>query len=173
MGITIVAGFAYIKIITTNRSIREVTEFDSKDANWYYVIQQIVELIIIVSPLPIPISLILGVGYSWFKFYTLSKALNLSNKPYSNHNLSKFYRFLKAWLTINIKIICSALVTGVGAYIVVSTNAQELTTGGMIVSSIIIARVLIVTDNTVLIWQSICSAYKVYLSLAKLTRVTN
>ena len=170
---SLVAGFAYIKLITTNRPIIDVTEFDSKEANWYYLIQQIGEPIIIILPLSIPIILLLTLIYSCFKFYTFSKAFNQSNYSYSNNMLPKTYMTFKEWVTIIIKFICSSLITGVGAYIIVSTNGQELTTGGMIASSIITLRVLISADNIVLVQHNIKNAYKSYLNLARLVQVTN
>ena len=54
------------------------------------------------------------------------------------------------------------LVTGVGAYVVVSSHGQAMTTGGMIMSSIIVGRALAPFDNAIELWKSISSAMKSY-----------
>jgi ABC-type protease/lipase transport system fused ATPase/permease subunit len=112
----------------------------------------------------------LNIGYSWFDFYILNRALKLSNKSYNNSNLSKFYRFLKSFLTINIKMICGGFIVGVGAYIVTSTSGRDLSTGGMLAGYIIAVRMLILADNIVIIWPNIRNTYKAYSNLSNLAR---
>jgi ATP-binding cassette subfamily C protein len=53
-------------------------------------------------------------------------------------------------------------VTGVGAYVVVKSSGTEMTTGGMIASSIIVGRALAPFDNAIGMWKSISSAMKSY-----------
>lgn len=167
MGSILVVGFAYIKMITTNKALRGIIDFNIENIKWYYLVQQISELLILVVPIPTIAFFILNIGYSWFKFHIMSIALKQSNKPYKNGNLSKFYRFLKALLTINIKIISCMLITGVSAYLVVSTNGIEVTTGGLIASSIIMARISIAADNIVAIWPNMRNSYIFYSNLRK------
>ncbi|MES2215342.1 MAG: hypothetical protein V4485_04955 [Pseudomonadota bacterium] len=171
-GVIFVMGLAYIKIITTNQSIRDITEFSSNDSRWIYIIQQLSEFTIItmIARLPLILMCALNIGYSWLNFYLLNRALRLSNKSYRNCNLSKFYRFLKSWLTINIKIISFNFIAGISAYVVVSTQGADMTAGGMIASSIITARMLILADNIVMIWPNIRNTYTSYLNLSNLAR---
>ena len=165
VGVILVAGFAYIKIITTNPSLREVTDFNAKDLKWYYFVQQTTELIMLIAPVHTIILCFLSIVYSWFKFHIMSKALKLSNKSYSNNSLSKFCRFLKAFLTILIKQVALILIIAVGSYVVISTHGVEMTTGGMIASSILMARISIATDNIVVIWPNIRNNYISYSNL--------
>jgi ATP-binding cassette subfamily C protein len=53
-------------------------------------------------------------------------------------------------------------VTGTGAYVVVSTQGADMTTGGMIASSIIVGRALAPFDNSIVMWKSISGAMKSY-----------
>ena len=53
-------------------------------------------------------------------------------------------------------------VTGTGAYIVVTTSGQDMTTGGMIASSIIVGRALAPFGNAIGMWKSISGAMKAY-----------
>ncbi|MFK7973374.1 MAG: hypothetical protein AB8B66_00715 [Rickettsiaceae bacterium] len=120
------------------------------------------------APSHIILFCVLNIGYSWFSFHITSKALKLSNKPYSNNNLSKFYRFVKELITINIKIIACTLILGIGAYVAVSTNGLAMTTGEMIISYLLSARALIGADNIVVIWSNMRSSYVSYSNLQRL-----
>jgi ATP-binding cassette subfamily C protein len=53
-------------------------------------------------------------------------------------------------------------VTGTGAYVVVKTGGQDMTTGGMIASSIIVGKALAPFDNSIVMWKTISSAIKSY-----------
>jgi PrtD family type I secretion system ABC transporter len=53
-------------------------------------------------------------------------------------------------------------VTGIGAYIVVSSQGRDMTTGGMIMSSILVGKALAPFDNSIELWKTINNTIKSY-----------
>jgi len=66
-------------------------------------------------------------------------------------NITRFFRHL-----------IQVAVTGTGAYLVITTNGQEMTAGYMIASSIIVGRALAPFDAAVDVWKQANSAMKSY-----------
>ena len=84
-----------------------------------------------------------------------SKALKMQSvASYRNGILSNTTRFFRSILQMG--------VTGIGAYIVITTNPQEMTVGNMIASSIIVGRALAPFDQLIEVWKQITSANKSY-----------
>jgi len=150
LGVLIVVGFSCLQRIITKKNLRGVTEFNSKGISWLYVIRQNAELFVM-SSLFLPFML---AGYI---SYILNSELKKADKYYINNNLSKFILFLKVLLNTICKLIVLHGITGIGAYIVVSTNAVEMTVGGMLASVIITNKLLNIFDNLVPRWRCIFS----------------
>ncbi|MEQ9116486.1 MAG: type I secretion system permease/ATPase [Rickettsiales bacterium] len=77
-----------------------------------------------------------------------------STASYRNGVLSNTTRFFRSILQMG--------VTGIGAYIVITTNPQEMTVGNMIASSIIVGRALAPFDQMIEVWKQVTSASKSY-----------
>lgn len=89
----------------------------------------------------------------WAK--TNSNALKMQSiASYRNGVLSNTTRFFRSILQMG--------VTGIGAYIVITTNSQEMTVGNMIASSIIVGRALAPFDQLIEVWKQVTSALKSY-----------
>lgn len=73
---------------------------------------------------------------------------------YRNGIIGNITRFLRAILQV--------AVTGIGAYLVISTNPPEMTAGNMIASSIIVGRALAPFDQAIEVWKQASSALKSY-----------
>ena len=89
----------------------------------------------------------------WTKMNTQSLHLQ-SIASYRNGIISNTTRFLRSILQI--------AVTGVGAYIVITTGGKDMTAGNMIASSIIVGRALAPFDQAVEVWKQVQSALKSY-----------
>ena len=89
----------------------------------------------------------------WAK--TNSGALKMQSiASYRNGVLSNTTRFFRSILQMG--------VTGIGAYIVITTNSQDMTVGNMIASSIIVGRALAPFDQMIEVWKQVTSASKSY-----------
>jgi ATP-binding cassette, subfamily C, bacterial len=83
------------------------------------------------------------------------KALGLQSvASYRNGIIANSTRFFRA--------IIQMAVTGIGAYIVVTSNGQDMTAGNMIASSIIVGRALAPFDQAIEVWKQVTSASKSY-----------
>ncbi len=86
---------------------------------------------------------------------TNSAALKMQSiASYRNGILSNTTRFFRSILQMG--------VTGIGAYIVITTGSQEMTVGNMIASSIIVGRALAPFDQLIEVWKQVTSAQKSY-----------
>jgi PrtD family type I secretion system ABC transporter len=88
----------------------------------------------------------------WKQFQEKSLAL-VSVSSYRNGIISNVARF--------IRMILQLLVTGLGAYLVV-TRPTDMSMGGMIAAGIIMGRALTPFDNAIEIWKQISGALKAY-----------
>lgn len=165
LGVLLVSGFAYIKVIRTNQNSREVTEFNKNGISWLYIHQQNLESILIVIPTELLII------WSILKYYVINKILKSLDNAYIDKNLSRFFLYLKIFLTISVKLIVAQLILTVGLYIVVNTEGSELTTVDMIFVGFIATRLLGAFDNLVMIWPSTRSAYRSYKNLTSFLKI--
>jgi PrtD family type I secretion system ABC transporter len=84
-----------------------------------------------------------------------SSALKMQSiASYRNGIIANITKFLRAILQVG--------VTGIGAYLVISTNPPEMTVGNMIASSIIVGRALAPFDQAIEVWKQVSSARKSY-----------
>lgn len=79
---------------------------------------------------------------------------------YRNGIISNFSRYI-------IRMVIQLLVTGLGAYLVI-TRPDEMTTGGMIASSIILGRALTPFDSAIEMWRQVSAFNKSYKNLKEL-----
>lgn len=150
-GALFVMGYAYIKRVTANKSIREATVFDTIKSKWYYPIQHVLTLTTICLINNLALQLVCAILYTYFQYHFLMKSISSSNKNYKISKSSRFYIFLKELFSISIKILIYMVFTGIASYIIIATKAAELSTGGMILGSIFTARLLISADNFITI----------------------
>jgi len=104
-----------------------------------------------------------NVSKNWAKYN--ENALGCQSvASYRNGIISNFSRFVRNVLQM--------AVTGVGAYVVVSSRGADMTTGAMIASSILVGRALAPFDNAIEMWKSISSAMKSYQKIQEAFKVS-
>lgn len=145
-GAVIIVGFAFFNAVATNRTLGEATELSVKGMSQAEIANRNAEAVEAMG-------MIKNVRRNWAKFNEGSLAKQ-SIASYRNGIISNFSRFVRN--------VMQMAVTGVGAYVVVKTNGQDMTTGGMIASSIIVGKALAPFDNSIGMWKSISSAIKSY-----------
>jgi ATP-binding cassette subfamily C protein len=145
-GTVIIVSFAFFNAVATNKTLGEATEFSVKGMGQADIANRNAEAVEAMG-------MIDNVKKNWSKFNTAALAKQ-SIASYRNGVISNFSRFIRNLLQM--------AVTGVGAYVVVSTNGADMTTGGMIASSIIVGRALAPFENAIVMWKSISDAMKSY-----------
>ncbi len=146
IGGIIIVCFAFINAAATNKVLGEANEHSIKSLNQAEIATRNAEVVEAMG-------MMTNVSDNWFKF---NKAAldKQSIASYRNGILSNISRFIRN--------IMQMLVTGIGAYVVVDTGGRDMTTGGMIASSIMVGRALAPFDNAIEVWKSISSALKSY-----------
>jgi ATP-binding cassette subfamily C protein len=145
-GAIIIVSFAFFNAVATNRTLGEATEFSIKSMSQAEIANRNAETVEAMG-------MIANVRKNWAKFNEASLAKQ-SLASYRNGIISNFSRFIRN--------VMQMAVTGTGAYVVVSTQGADMTTGGMIASSIIVGRALAPFDNSIVMWKSISGAMKSY-----------
>jgi ATP-binding cassette, subfamily C, bacterial len=145
-GAVIIVSLAFFNAVATNRTLGEATEFSIKGMGQAEIANRNAEAVEAMG-------MIQNVRRNWAKFNEASLAKQ-SVASYRNGIISNFSGFVRN--------IMQMAVTGTGAYIVVSTGGQGMTTGGMIASSIIVGRALAPFGNAIGMWKSISGAMKSY-----------
>jgi ATP-binding cassette subfamily C protein len=149
--ITIVGGIiivssAFFNAVATNKTLGEATEFSIKSLTQAEIASRNAEAVEAMGMMK-------NVTNNWHKFNE-SSLEKQSIASYRNGIISNFSRFIRN--------IMQMMVTGVGAYVVVTTSGRDMTTGGMIASSIIVGRALAPFDNAIELWKSMSGALKSY-----------
>jgi ATP-binding cassette subfamily C protein len=137
---------AFFNAIATNRTLGEATEFSIKSLNQAEIASRNAEAVEAMGMMK-------NVANNWHKFSTASLEKQ-SVASYRNGVISNFSRFIRN--------VMQMAVTGIGAYVVVSSRGADMTAGHMIASSIIVGRALAPFDNAIELWKSISSALKSY-----------
>jgi len=145
-GAIIIVGFAFFNAVATNKTLNEATEYSIRAMGQAEIANRNAEAVEAMG-------MIKNVKRNWAKFNEASLAKQ-SIASYRNGVISNFSRFIRNIMTM--------AVTGVGAYVVVKSNGQDMTTGYMIASSIIVGKALAPFDNSIGMWKSISSAMKSY-----------
>jgi ATP-binding cassette subfamily C protein len=146
VGAVIIVGFAFFNAVATNKTLNEATEYSIRAMGQAEIANRNAEAVEAMG-------MIKNVKRNWAKFNEASLAKQ-SIASYRNGVISNFSRFIRNIMTM--------AVTGVGAYVVVKSNGQDMTTGYMIASSIIVGKALAPFDNAIGMWKSISSAMKSY-----------
>lgn len=149
--LTVVGGIVIISLalfnaVVTNKTLGEATELSIKGYMQAEIASRNAETVEAMGMMQ-------NITKNWRKFNQAS--LNKqSYASYRNSIISNFSRFIRN--------VMQMMVTGIGAYIVVTTDGQDMTTGGMIASSIIVGRALAPFDNAIELWKSMSSAFRSY-----------
>lgn len=160
--ITLLGGFlivflAFFNAYATNSTLSKATEFAIKGLNQAEIANRNAESIEAMG-------MIKNVSKNWSQDNMTS--LNYQSiASYRNSIISNISRFIRN--------IMQMAVTGVGAYVVVSSSGKDMTTGAMIMSSIIVGRALAPFDNAIELWKSINSAIKAFNNLNKALVMSN
>ncbi len=142
----IIISVAFFNAMATNKTLSESTEFAIKGHTQAEIASRNAEVVEAMGMMK-------NVSKNWQKFNEQSLAKQ-SVASYRNGVISNFSRFIRN--------IMQMLVTGIGAYVVVSTSGKDMTTGNMIASSIIVGKALAPFDNAIEMWKSMSSALKSY-----------
>ncbi len=149
IGAVIIVSFGLFNAVATNRTIGEATEFSVKSMYHADIAARNAETVE-------SMGMMSNISKNWAKF-NKSALEKQSVASYRNGILSNFSRFIRS--------ILQMAVTGIGAYVVVSSSGQEMTTGNMIASSIIVGKALAPFDNAIVMWKTISSSLKSYKKL--------
>jgi ATP-binding cassette, subfamily C, bacterial len=145
-GAVIIVSTAFFNAAATNRTLGEATEFSIKSLAQADIAARNAEVIEAMGMMK-------HVMRNWHKFNEAALAKQ-SIASYRNGVISNFSRFIRN--------IMQMAVTGIGAYIVIRSGGREMTTGGMIASSIIVGKALAPFDNAIDLWKQISAALKSY-----------
>lgn len=146
IGGVVIIIIALINASITNRSLGEATEYSIKALNQSEIANRNAEVIEAMGMMK-------NVSGNWGKLNQLALSRQ-SLASYRNGILANSSRFIR-----NIMQMC---VTGIGAYVVVRTGGREMSTGGMIASSILVGRALAPIDNAIELWKQINNTMKAY-----------
>ncbi|KJV88729.1 ABC transporter transmembrane region family protein [Orientia tsutsugamushi str. UT76] len=160
--LTVVGGIviiilAFVNAAITNRNLGEATEYSIKALNQVEIANRNAEVIEAMGMMK-------NVSSNWSKInqLALSKQTLASYRNGILSNISRFVRY-----------IMQMCVTGIGAYIVVKTGGREMSTGGMIASSILVGRALAPVDNAIELWKQINNTLKAYKRINDSFKVSN
>ena len=145
-GAVLIVSLAFFNAVATNRTLGEATEFSIKGMGQADIANRNAEAVEAMG-------MIKNVKRNWARFNEASLAKQ-SIASYRNGIISNLSGFIRN--------IMQMAVTGTGAYIVVTTGGQDMTTGGMIASSIIVGRALAPFGYAIGMWKSISGAMKSY-----------
>jgi ATP-binding cassette subfamily C protein len=146
IGGIIIICFAFINAIATTKILSEATEYSIKSLNQAEIATRNAEVIEAMGMMK-------NVSNHWKKFNKQALAKQ-SVASYRNGVISNISRYIRNIITM--------LVTGIGAYVVVSSDNIDMTTGGMIASSILVGRALAPFDNFIELWKGISNTTKAY-----------
>jgi PrtD family type I secretion system ABC transporter len=146
VGSIVIIIFAFINAIATTGILSEATEYSIKSLNQAEIATRNAEVIEAMGMMK-------NVSKHWHTFNKAALAKQ-SVASYRNGVISNFSRFIRN--------VISMLVTGMSAYVIVTTHHQAMTTGGMIASSILVGKALAPFDNFIELWKSITNTMKAY-----------
>jgi PrtD family type I secretion system ABC transporter len=145
-GAIIIIASGFINAYATNRNLFEATEYNIKSFQQSDIATRNAEVVEAMG-------MVENVSSQWAKWNKLALSKQ-SIASYRNGVISNISRTVRNWMQM--------AVTGVGAYVVVRSGGQEMTTGGMIASSIMVGRALAPFDNFIELWKQISVTMKSY-----------
>lgn len=146
IGGIIIVSLALLNAASTNRTLGEANEHSIRSMNQAEIAGRNAEVIEAMGMMK-------NVVKNWQK-YNKASLSKQSEASYRNGLIANFSRFLRNLMTM--------AVTGIGAYIVVSSQGRDMTTGGMIMSSILVGKALAPFDNSIELWKTINNTIKSY-----------
>jgi ATP-binding cassette subfamily C protein len=150
VGILVVV-IALINAIATNRTLGESSEYAMQGMHQSEIATRNAEAVEAMGMMK-------NVARNWHVLN--QEALKKQSiASYRNGIISNISRFIR-----NLMQMC---VTAIGAYFVVTSGGMDMTTGGMIASSILVGRALAPFDNAIEIWKQISYASKSYSRINK------
>jgi len=152
-GIILVAGLVYLVLYRNRNNLNKLLLFHNKKAGWLYVINQNITVFIMYVPL---VSLILAC----YRSFLINKKLKVIDSFYTSSKLSIIVLFLKELLIIAIVVGGLFIIAGVSAYIVVSSNGVDMSTGDMLASIIIASKLLSIFTNLIFIRKDAFNVFK-------------
>ncbi|MDX2050129.1 MAG: type I secretion system permease/ATPase [Rickettsiaceae bacterium] len=146
IGAILIIILAFLNAIATNKTLSEGNEYSIRSMHQAEIAGRNAEAIEAMGMMD-------NVVTNWqvFNQRALEKQ---SEASYRNGAISNVARFLRN--------IMQVLVTCIGAYLVVSSKGEAMTTGNMIACSIMVGRALAPFDNAIELWKTISTASKSY-----------
>jgi PrtD family type I secretion system ABC transporter len=146
VGSILIVGFAFFNAFATKRVLTKSTEHSNKSINSLEMATRNAEVIEAMG-------MMTNVTAAWRKFQM--QALDTQCiASYRNGIVSNISGFIRS--------VIQMAVTGFAALVVVRSNGMEMTTGGMIASSILVGKALMPFNNFIGLWQGINDAMKAY-----------
>ena len=146
IGGILVVSTAMLNAIATNKKLGEATEHSIKSMTQADIATRNAEVVEAMGMMK-------NVSTNWARYNTSALACQ-SVASYRNGVISNISRLIRNLMQMAI--------TGVGAFVVVSTSGRDMTAGTMIASSILVGRALAPFDNAIEMWKSISAATKSY-----------
>lgn len=146
IGGVVIIIFAFVNAIATTGVLGEATEYSIRSLNQAEIATRNAEVIEAMGMMK-------NVSRNWHKLNKTALAKQ-SIASYRNGVISNISRYIRN--------VISMLVTGISAYVIVESNQQDMTTGGMIASSILVGRALAPFDNFIELWKGISNTSKAY-----------
>ncbi len=146
IGGVIIVSLAILNAVATNKSLGEATEYSIKGLNQAEVASRNAEAIEAMGMMD-------NVVTNWqdFNNAALSKQ---SEASYRNGIISNISRFIRHLIQM--------MVTAISAYVIIDTSGRDMSTGGMIASSILVGKALAPFDNSIELWKIFSNAFKSY-----------
>lgn len=154
-GGVLIVSLAFFNAAATNKTLGQANEYSIRSMNQAEIAGRNAEVVEAMGMMK-------NVVANWFKF-NKSALAKQSEASYRNGMIANISRMFRNWMQMS--------VTGIGAYIVVSTSGKDLTTGGMIASSIMVGRALAPFDNSIELWKTINNAMKSYKRINEAFRI--
>lgn len=156
IGAILVVGSALLNAVATNKKLGEASEHSIRSMTQADIATRNAEVVEAMGMMQ-------NVSKNWSKFNQSALGCQ-SVASYRNGIISNFSRFIRNIMQMS--------VTGVGAYVVVTSKGADMSTGGMIASSILVGRALAPFDNAIEMWKNISSAMKSYQKIQEAFKVT-
>ncbi len=137
---------ALVNAVAIGKGMAESNEFNVRSMNQSEIAARNAEVVEAMGMMK-------SVVKNW-SFFNEKALEHQSVASYRNGVISNFSRYI-------IRMVLQMLVTGLGAYLVI-TRPNEMSTGGMIASSIILGRALSPFDSAIEVWKQLTSAIKSY-----------
>ncbi len=142
----LIVFLAFLNAVATNKTLGEANEYSIVSLNHAEVAGRNSEAVEAMGMMD-------NVVQNW-KIYNTKALQKQSEASYRNGAIANFARFLRN--------IMQMAVTGIGAYVVLSSSGKDMTTGSMIMSSIMVGKALAPFDNSIELWKTISNAMKSY-----------